>query len=425
MDSRKGRPTRKQPRRKKTQFPLDPALLAQRGLADSGDEPLPAVRIKSATKNPTIFRKRIADVDAQAGHGDLVRVLDDSGGLVGCGIWNPRAEATVRLLEWGAERIDDSWWTKKLAAAVQMRSEFLRINHADGEETSAYRMVNAEGDGLPGLVADLYGEILSIEAFSLGMYQRSGAIAERLASLCGAKHWVVRPGPATLEQEGFAADGFESGSTPEKVKIVEHGVEYEIHPFGGHKTGFFCDQRDNRQKLRAYCRGQSVLDLCCYSGGFALNAMAAGAAEVTAVDLDEDAVQMTKRNAKLNRTSFRAVHADAFAYMRDMQRNGKTYGVVILDPPKLIRNRDEASEGQSTYYDMNRLAASLVAPGGLLLTCSCSGLLSMEEFIRTVRAATADRRPQLLARTGAAADHPVSMGSLESEYLKCLWLRMQ
>jgi 23S rRNA (cytosine1962-C5)-methyltransferase len=257
------------------------------------------------------------------------------------------------------------------------------------------------------------------------MYQRGEAIARRLAELAGLAHWVVRPGPSTLEQEGFAAEGFASPGAPEKVQIREHGVRYELSPAAGHKTGFFCDQRENRLRLREFCRGKSVLDLCCYTGGFALNALQAGAAEVTSVDLDEEAIRLARRNAQLNKGSIKFVHADAFAYMRDMQRNGRTYDVLILDPPKLIRGRDEAAEGQSKYFDLNKLAASLVAPGGLLLTCSCSGLLSMEQFTMTVRAATSERRPQLLARTGAALDHPISLGQLETEYLKCLWLRME
>jgi len=406
--------------RRETRFPLDPSLLVQRPLDDAIEDELPIVTLKSPTRNPTVFRKRIADVAPRMKHGDLVRLQTTEREFVGYGLWNPRAEATVRILSWTTVPTRTGWWEPQLQRAVSLRQQTLRVDQI----TDAYRVVHAEGDSLPGVVADRYGDVLSLEAFSLGMYQRAEAIARLLAEQLSIPHWVVRPGPATLDQEGFAVDGFSSEQAPRKVQVQEHGVSYEVHPFEGHKTGFFCDQRDNRLRLRAFCEGKSVLDLCSYTGGFAINAALAGAKEVTAVDLDEEAIKFARRNAQLNKARIKFVHADAFAYLRDMQRNARRYDVIILDPPKLIHGRDEAAEGQSKYFDLNKLAAPLVTAGGLLLTCSCSGLFSMDEFTRTVRAACGERRPQLLQRTGASADHPVAFSSLESEYLKCLWLRM-
>lgn len=407
--------------RRETRFPLDPAYLVQRPLASTSVDELPVVRMKSPTRHPTIFRKRIADVDPRARHGDLVRVLTGEGDIVGHGLWNPRAEAAVRLLRFGPGAVDEAWWQASFRRACRLRRDVLNLDR----DTQAYRVINAEGDNLPGLVVDRFDDVLSIEAFSLGMYQRAEAIGRALAELVQVPHWVVRPGPQTLEQEGFAAEGFASAGAPAKVRIEEHGVTFEVAPSAGHKTGFFCDQRENRRRLRDCCAGRTVLDLCCYSGGFALNAARAGAAEITAVDLDEEALRLARRNAQLNKAGIKFVHADAFAYMRDMQRNGRTYDVVVLDPPKLIRGRDETAEGQSKYFDLNRLASGLVAPGGILLTCSCSGLLSMEDFTRTVRAAAVERSPRLLLRSGAAPDHPVSLSCLDTEYLKCLWLQME
>lgn len=418
--ARSGPPRSGSASRRETRFPLDPSHLVQRGLDDGTQGTLPIVRLKSPTRNPTVFRKRIADVDPKMKHGDLVQVKTIDQELVGYGLWNPRAEASVRILSWNKVPTAADWWLPRLSSAVSLRREMLQLDQVTG----AYRVANAEGDGLPGIVIDRYGDVLSLEVFSLGMYQRAEAIAQTLTSQMGLSHWVVRPGPATLEQEGFAAEGFSSAGAPRKVQVREHDVTYEINPFDGHKTGFFCDQRDNRLRLRHYCRGMSVLDLCAYTGGFAINAALGGAKEVTAVDLDEEAIRLARRNAQLNKASIKFVHADAFAYLRDMQRNGKNYDVIILDPPKLIHSREAAAEGQSRYFDFNKLAASLVSAGGLFLTCSCSGLFSMDELTRTVRAACGDRKPQLLQRTGAAADHPVAFSSLESEYLKCLWLRM-
>ena len=405
--------------RARARFPLDPSHLVQRELGESLDI-VPTLQLKSTTRHPTIFRKRIAEPPKQAQHGDMVKVVANDGDTVGFGIWNPRAEATVRMLTWGERRPTSNWWRARLTEAVRWRSELLRLD----ESTDAARLINAEGDGLPGIVVDRYGSVLVLQAFTLGMYQRSAAIARELAELAGTEHWVIRTGPNTLDQEGFLADGFDSGGMPEQVKISEHKIRYELHPFAGHKTGFFCDQRDNRLLLRKFCRGKSVLDLCCYSGGFALNAAQAGAASVTGVDLDEDAVQYARRNSNINQVSIKFVHADAFAYARDMQRQNRRFDVVVLDPPKLIRRREEMHDGRNRYFDLNRLAAGLVAPAGILLTCSCSGLLSMEDFTLTVRAATGEHSPQLLLRTGAAADHPVALNCLETEYLKCLWLRM-
>jgi 23S rRNA (cytosine1962-C5)-methyltransferase len=378
------------------------------------------VTARSPTRQSTLFRKRLVDLRQSARHGDLVRVQLPDESTLGYGLFNPRAEATVRMLSWEQELPTAEWWRERLERALQLR-EALGIF----DTGTACRLVHAEGDGLPGLVIDRYDDVLSLEAFSLGMYQRSVAIAKLLLELTDAKHWVVRPGPQTLSQEGFEGEQFGSGKAPERVTITEDGLRFEVYFTSGHKTGFFCDQRENRRRLQALCAGKSVLDLCCYTGGFSLHASAAGASEVTGVDLDEQAIEVAKKNAKLNQAKVRLVHADSFAYMRDMQRNGKTFDVLVLDPPKLIRSREEYEEGNRKYYDFNRLASSLVAPGGMLVTCSCSGLLSAEEFTKTVTAAVPfDRSAQLLQRTGAAPDHPVAMNVPETEYLKCLWLRL-
>lgn len=423
-DTRYQRPDNRHPnakrREKEGKFPLDPSLLVQRELNVEQEKSLPVVQLRSETRHPTVYRKRIVHVDTGVRHGDLVQIETVDGLFIGYGLWNPRAEATVRILSWDNPPTNADWWKDRLDFAARSRRQ-LNIESV----TNAYRVVHAEGDFLPGIVIDRYDDLLSVEAFTLGMYQRAEAIVQTLATSLRLKHWVVRPGPQALDQEGFLAEGFASPKAPEKVQIREHGVTYELNPFAGHKTGFFCDQRENRLRLRDFCKGKKVLDLCSYAGGFSLNAALAGASSVTAVDLDEEAIQLARRNAQLNKVNnIRFVHADAFSYMRDMQRNGTTFDVVILDPPKLIRNREEMIEGQEKYFDLNKLAAPLVDRGGLLLTCSCSGLFSMEELTRTVRAACGERRPELLMRTGAGMDHPVALNCLESEYLKCLWLRM-
>ena len=294
-------------------------------------------------------------------------------------------------------------------------------------ETNAYRVVHAEGDGLSGLIVDRYDDVLSVEIFSLGMYQRIGPILSLLADRLGTTHFRVDVDERVALQEDFSGRPLASPQLPPRVTIQEHGIRYRIHFEEGHKTGFFCDQRDNRRDLARFCAGRSVLDLCCYTGGFGLNALVRGKArEVTCVDLDEKAVALARENGNANQVRLDVVHADAFGYLRQMGLNGKTFGVVVLDPPKLIPDRDEIAPGKRKYFDLNVLAMKLVEPGGVLVTCSCSGLLAAPEFLALLRAAArkAGRPAQLLALAGAAADHPVALDALEGAYLKVAWLRM-
>ncbi len=332
-----------------------------------------------------------------------------------------RAEATIRVLTRGEEIADSAWWSRMLRAAADYRRNFLSLN----DVTDAYRVVHAEADGLPGIVIDRYGPVLALEVYNLGMFQRAAAIADLLGKLMKVPHWVVLPAPRTLDHEGFQAEPFGSPDLPRSVAIQEFGTKYEVNFTEGHKTGFFCDQRDNRQLLTKWTAGKSVLDLCCYTGGFSVAAKVRGqAGETTGVDLDENAISQAKRNSRINKQTIRYVHSDAFNYMRDMRANGQQYDVVILDPPKLVHSREEEATGKGKYFDMNRLAMQLVAPGGLMLTCSCSGLLETEDFRRLVIAAVPDdRRCQIIHSSGAGPDHPIATNCLETGYLKTVWLR--
>jgi 23S rRNA (cytosine1962-C5)-methyltransferase len=357
--------------------------------------------------------------------------------VLGYGLYNPRSELAVRMLRWGQMPPDEAFWQTRLEQAVGLRRELLRLD----EVTDAYRLVHAEGDGLSGLVVDRLGPVLSAEVFSVGMFQRAEELLRRLAGLCDTKHWLIRCGPHVLVQEGFSAEPLTSPGLPERVTVTEYGTRFRVQFSGGHKTGFFCDQRENRRHLATFCAGRTVLDLCCYSGGFAVQAKRLGqAAEVTGVDLDEEPLRLARENANLNDVRVNFVQADAFAYMRDMLRNGRQYDVVVLDPPKLITSRAEIEEGTRKHFDLNRLAMQLIKPGGLLLTCSCAGLLPEAEFLKLLfsaarhagqRSATREPRPrspgrfaQVLAQTGAAGDHPVAGNCPQTAYLKAVWLRM-
>ena len=412
--------------------------MRQRPLAIDPAGPIPSVFVEAATFHPLLYRKRIARVES-AKPGDLVAVYGPNDVLLGYGLYNPRSEIGIRMVFPGQDLPGDEQWRQKLTAALALRRDLLKLD----ETTDAYRVVHAEADGLSGIVIDRFGEVLSAEAFGLGMYQRSEAILALLAEQCGTRHMLVRSSPQFLSQEGCEPPVLASPELPEEVVIQEYGTRFRVRFAGGHKTGFFCDQRENRKRLAEFCAGRTVLDLCCYSGGFAVQAKRlGGAAEVTGVDLDEEPLQLARENANLNQVRVRFVQADAFQYMREMLQQDRQYDVVVLDPPKLIRNRAELEEGTRKHLDLNRLAMRLVRPGGLLLSCSCSGLLQEADFLRllcaasyqagpVVEQATADRgerhasRPmQILARTGAAPDHPVAAGVPESEYLKAVWMRL-
>lgn len=405
-------------------------------LAPDPTQSIPAVTLKAKFAYTTVFRKQIDRVDG-AQPGDLVAVYSSHRKLLGYGLFNPRSEMSLRML-WKTEELPTlQAWDQKLQTAVDLRRSVLKLD----DVTDTYRVVHAESDELPGLVIDRFGDVLSAEAFGLGMYLRGDAILQRLAGIMGTKHTILQSSPRFSTQEG--ADGLTrmSDGCPKEVIVQEHGTRFKVRFEGGHKTGFFCDQRDNRLKLTEFCGGKSVLDLCCYTGGFSVQAMKLGqAAEVTGVDLDEKPLAIARENANLNQVRAKFVQSDAFNYMRDLIAINRTFDVVVLDPPKLIRNRMEIEEGTRKHFDLNRLAMRLVKPGGLLLSCTCAGLLPEAEFSKLlcsaarqggpqISAATATQaarhaaRPmQIIAKTGAAPCHPVGGDAPETEYLSAVWM---
>ena len=416
-----------------------PVRTAQRPL-DQPRDVESYVTLNSLGTSPLIFRKRIAGPpDPPALPGDLVTLVDPRNQRLGFGFVNPKSEIAVRVIRAGDNPPDEAFWDELLTRAVRLRHDVLKLP----DVTDTYRLIHAEGDWLSGIVIDRYGDTLSAEAFGLGLFQRGQAILERLARIVGAKHWLLRPGPYTEAQEGFTSEPVSSPELPRSVVVQEFGTKFRVEFLGGHKTGFFCDQRDNRRRLADFTAGKSVLDLCCYTGGFAITAKRLGnAGEVTGVDLDEQPLKIARGNAQLNAVKVNFVQADVFPYMRDMIRNNRQFDVVILDPPKLIRNRAELDEGTRRHFDLNRLAMQLVAPDGLLLSCSCSGLLQDADFLHLLYSASrqagepfgpADdngfqrrgpRDMQILFRTGASPDHPVSANYPESDYLKAAWMRL-
>ncbi|MGA4578706.1 class I SAM-dependent rRNA methyltransferase [Limisphaera sp. VF-2] len=420
--------------------PTTPASLPDRQTAEpeaSVIEPTPAVggtpeaerirpwvQLKYISYSTQLYPAMIAKASPDAQPGSLVTVYDKAGRWFGTGLYNPHARVPLRMLQHGPQPFTEEDFVRLLDRAVELRVEVLRLP----EVTDAFRVVHSDGDGLSGLIVDKLADVLSIEVHSLGIWQRLPQWLPHLHRRLGTRHAVVEVSELARRVERIPAPESPIDLAPRRVRIREHGVLYEVDFAEGHKTGFFCDQRDNRVRLARLLRpGQRVLDLCCYTGGFALAAAVLGkAGDVTGVDLDEKAIARARRNANLNQVRVQWVHCDAFSYARQMQRNGRQWDVVVVDPPKFVPSREEREEGRRRYEDLNGLAAALVAPGGLLVTCSCSGLVTAEDFEQWVCRAVhrLNRRLQILDRTGAGPDHPVMSNCPEGRYLKVIWARV-
>ncbi len=387
----------------------------------------PWAQLKYVTFQPAVFPRLLGEVSDDARPGDWVSVYDKNGEPVGAGLYNPRAKIPLRVVAHGAQPIGEEYFEQAIRRAVALRRDLFKLDAV----SDAYRLVNSDGDGLSGLTIDRYADVLLCEVVSLGMAQRLPRWLPLLHELAGTKFARVHVDHDLGSLEGIKPSTFNetNAAAPRTVKIRENGIRYEVDFAEGHKTGFFCDQRDNRRKIAQFAAGARVLDLCCYTGGFSLSAkVLGGAGEVTSVDLDEVSIAQARRNANLNQVRLSFVHADAFAYARQMFQNKESWDLVVLDPPKFIFTRDAAGnwEGRQKYEDLNQLSLGLVKPGGIFVTCSCSGLLSLEDFEQHVIKAAhrLNRRLQFFDRTGPGPDHPVYSNCLEGRYLKVLWARV-
>jgi 23S rRNA (cytosine1962-C5)-methyltransferase len=384
---------------------------------------LPQVRLKIARRSahPWIFQKMVEKPAVRIPPGSVVDILDRDGQWVGRGFYNGHSRIALRVLSADpAEAIDEAFFAGRLAQAITLRRDWLRLDAI----TDAYRVVHAEGDGLSGLVVDRFGATLVLEFFAAGMHRFRDALVRALAGHFPDSRFYWFAEEHVQKQESFDCRPLEP---PPPSVITEHGVRFRVAPGSKHKTGFFLDQRDNRKALGAFCAGRRVLDLCSNTGGFAVYAKALGGAdEVIGVDLDEQALSLARQNANLNQARVRFVQADLFAWLRDILPSGQRYDVVVLDPSKQTRDREELGLALKRYLDMNRLALQAVAPGGVFLTCSCTGLVSEAEFLETLRRAAwqAGRTVQVLRVGGAAPDHPFLIHVPEGRYLKAIFCRV-
>jgi 23S rRNA (cytosine1962-C5)-methyltransferase len=388
-------------------------------------ETLPVIHLKTERRSthPWIFQKMVDKPAVRPKPGSVVEIIDREGNFAGRGFYNGHSRIALRVLTADpGEAIDEAFFARKIGDAIALRRDLLNLDRV----TDAYRLIHSEGDGLSGLVVDRFANTLVIEYFSAGMFRQRDLIRRVLLDHFPGADVYSFAEEHVQKQESF---DFNAPPAPAPTVITEHGVKFHAAPGTKHKTGFFADQRDNRKFLSEFCEGKRVLDLCCNSGGFAIYAKAIGGADdVVGVDLDEEILGVAERNAKLNKSRVRFVQADIFAWLRDVAVNNRDqYDVVVLDPAKMTRDREQVIPALKKYLDMNKLALAAVKPGGIFLTCSCTGLVSEEQFLDMLRRAAfyANRTVQVLKVTGAGPDHPFLANVPESRYLKAVFCRVE
>ena len=370
--------------------------------------------------HPWIFQKLVQKPQERIKPGTMVEVIGADGQWIGRGFYNGHSRIALRILETRPEiKVDQAWFSAKIAHAVALRRDVLHLDSS----SQAWRVVHSEGDDLSGLVVDRYNNLLVVAFFSAGMFRYREWIYAALRQ--HFTHCQIHPVADEHIQKQESFDLHRNMSVPIEI-IEENGLRFQVDPTNAHKTGFFVDQRENRQWLSEHVVGQDFLDLCCNTGGFSVYAAARGAKQVTGIDIDEDVIAIARANAKLNRVNPHWVQADIFPWLRDLNTRGKQYDVVVLDPAKMTRDRNEVIPALKKYLDMNKLAMTAVKSGGLFATFSCTGLISEEQFLEMLRRAAyfAGRTLQILKVSGAGPDHPVAINVPESRYLKAVFSRI-
>lgn len=369
---------------------------------------------------PWVYARQVRPPSPELAAGCLVEVLDRSERFIGHGLYNPASDIRVRFLSRG-RRTDlarpRDFLLKRLRSADRIRRKLLRLP----EVTDAYRIAHAEGDDLSGLIVDKLGDALVCEHHALGFWHMRGDIEWALRELYPHSNIVHRVPRSAQKHEDFPnVDRELEGEDPGQRWIREHGVDFLVAPGRDHKTGWFCDQRDNRLKVASLAAGRSVLDLCCNGGGFALQAARAGAARVNAVDLDEKVLARAQASAERAELQVSFHHNDAFDYLRAVRSGSSSAQVVIVDPHKIITSKARLRDGIKRYSDLNALALEAVAPGGVMASFSCSGALDLGGFLGMLfqAARRARRGVRLLEVLGASQDHPQRPEFAKSRYLK-------
>lgn len=374
-------------------------------------------------RHPWIFAGGIARVSGKPAPGDTVRIESADGRFLGWAAFSPASSIRARL--WSvdeAAQIDEAWIGQRIAAAIGRRAALTR-------DSDALRLIFGEGDGLPGLVVDRYGDQLVMQLMATGVERWRDAIAAALREATGLADLYERSDASAREREGLALrEGTVSGRTPgSALPVSEHGVKYLVDVPAGHKTGFYIDQRDNRLAVARHAAGRSVLNCFCYTGGFTLAALAGGAASAVSIDSSGPALVRAAEQQALNglqaaRCEWR--EADVFESLKQMVASGQRFDLIVLDPPKFAPSLHHVDKAARAYKEINLKAMRLLNPGGLLFTFSCSGAIDVDLFQKIVAGAVFDCGAdlQMLRRLQAGEDHPMLMTHPEGEYLKGLLL---
>ena len=371
--------------------------------------------------HPWVFSNEVAEFRGTPADGDLVEVSDFRGAFLGRAYYNRKSLIAARLLTRGRDEVDVAFFVKRLERAVKLRE-------ATYPGAEAVRLVYGESDQLPGVVIDRYGDVLAVQVLTLGMDVRAAMLRDAIEQVLRPRGVMRMADSALRALEGLPLErGVWWGEVPEKLEVTSEGFALEVDLRTGQKTGLYLDQRENRRQAEARARGQRVLDLFCYQGEWALHAARGGAASVLAVDSSAPALEAARRNAERNGLagpiSFR--QGDCFDVARELERAGERFGLVVLDPPALIKSRGQLAGGARAYREINRTAMALLAEGGTLITSSCSHHLEDPLFRQVLlESARSARRPfRVLAWLAEAPDHPQLLAVPETHYLKCAVLQ--
>lgn len=375
--------------------------------------------------HPWVFSGAIKKIHGPAREGDLVDLYDNKDEFLASGHYQ-QGSIAVRVISFEAVETDQLFWDNKVANAWDLRG---KLGLLSDPETNVFRWINAEGDGMPGLIVDYYGGSAVIQMHSIGMYRNVEAIVKSLKKAAGEQlHTIYNKSDSSLpDKPGIAArSGFLMGKQ-EQGEVKENGYRFNVNWVEGQKTGFFIDQRENRKLVGAYSKGRKVLNMFGYTGGFSIYAMGGGAALVHSVDSSGKATDLTRENGELNfpgDARHEAFAEDAFGYFKDMK---DAYDLIILDPPAFAKHQKVLNNALQGYKRLNQRAFEAISPGGILFTFSCSQAVSRENFRKSVfvAAANAQRKVRVLHQLSQPPDHPVSIYHLEGEYLKGLVLEVE
>ncbi len=377
-------------------------------------------------RHPWIFSGAVAKINGEPGAGETVIIKSSDGKFLAYAGWSPTSQIVARVWSFDeADRIDTPFLRARLQASIARRTALLQSG-----ETNAVRLVHAESDGLPGLIVDQYAEVLVVQILTAGAERWRDTLVEGLRELTGCTAIFERSDAEVRELEGLPPRaGALFGAAPaEPIHIQEHGVKYLVDVVLGQKTGFYLDQRDNRRRVMDLAKNKKVLNAFCYTGGFSIGALRAGAQSVLSIDSSESALVLAQKNLVLNGfTEDQATwwEGDVFQALRTLRDKAEHFDLVVLDPPKFAPTASHVEKASRAYKDINLLALKLLASDGLLVTFSCSGGVNADLFQKIVAGAAVDAKvdAQIIARLGASADHPASVHFPEGEYLKGLILK--